>query len=444
MAKETAPSSKSDQFEQQLFRLFPKGGGTIAYPLPDGNDIDLTFNFDERKVPDYTLPDPFELPGGEIITTTDVWVNQQRPKILNIFQDEVYGRVPDGHVDVEFETLSSSGNALGGLAVRKEIRVWFNCNEINSYMDILLYLPSCKEHQPVPLFLGLNFMGNHSIHSDPEITLSTRWMPDAPDSGIIHNQATKKSRGTRSQRWPVEMLLSHGTGLATIYSGDLDPDFDDGFQNGIHPLFFKSGQLKPAPNEWGALSAWAWGLQKAMDYLETDDQVDHHRVAVIGHSRLGKAALWAGAKDERFNLVVSNSSGCMGAALSRRKFGETIPAINTIFPHWFCENFKVFIDREDQLPVDQHMLIALIAPRPVYVASAQMDYWADPKGEFLALKAAEPLYRLFGVEGIDIDEIPDINSPTWNTLGYHIRPGIHDITEYDWEQYIQFAQNHWS
>lgn len=398
--------------------------------------------YDERDVPPYTLPELLVTSGGRRITTADEWMKLRRPEVLELFLSQVYGRVPKAEVKTEFLPGPVDRTALAGRAVHKEITIRFRSGERAHAMSLLAYLPAGAK-RPVPVFLGLNFGGNHTISSDPGISIPLSWVRTDVESGVMEHSATPISRGVDSASWPVERVLERGYGLATIYYGDIDPDFDDGFRNGIHPLFSAAGPTKPAPDEWGSIAAWAWGLSRAMDYLATDPDVDAARVAVIGHSRLGKTALWAGAVDPRFAIVISNNSGCGGAALSKRIFGETVGLINDRFPHWFCGNFKRYSGNEVALPVDQHMLIALIAPRPVYVASAEQDAWADPRGEYLSAFYAGPAYKLFGKAPLASEDMPPVNQPlVRQDVGYHVRSGVHALSRYDWERYLDFADWH--
>ncbi len=392
--------------------------------------------YHEEKIPDYTLPEPLVMADGTKVTNAGMWRMKRRPRILELFRKQVYGRAPVGRPKgMTFKVFDLDRKALNGLAIRKQVTVSFTGKEDGPSMDILIYLPGAAKG-PVPTFVVLNFGGNHTIHSDPAIRLSTRWMRN-------NRKATEQSRGSGYSRFPVEKILSRGYGLATIYYGDIDPDFHDGFKNGVHPVFDQPIKGKRVPDAWGSICAWAWGLSRAMDYFESDKEIDESRVAVLGHSRLGKTALWAGARDERFAFVISNNSGCGGAALSLRRFGETVKRINTSFPHWFCDNFKKYNDEEDRLPVDQHMLIALMAPRPVYVASADEDLWADPRGEFLACKNAGPVYKLLGLKGLDARQMPALNDHVQKgRIGYHVRTGGHGLTEYDWQRYMDFADIH--
>jgi hypothetical protein len=401
----------------------------------------LEINIDESKVPEYTLPNPLICLNNTKITTPTDWFAKRRPEILQLFEHHVYGKIPGKPEIITYKVHSVEENAIKGKAVRKEITIYLKNRKKDLTLNLLIFLPA-HHPKPLPVFIGLNFYGNHSIHPDPGIILSKQWMPKDRKLCIVKNRATESSRGVRAHRWPVEYLIERGYGLATMYCGDIDPDYDDGFQNGIHPLFYTKGQVRPASDEWGTIGAWAWGLSRAMDYFEQDEDIDHQRVDVIGHSRLGKTALWAGANDQRFAIVISNNSGCGGAALFRRKFGERISHIVNVFPHWFCENFKRYINRENDLPVDQHMLIALIAPRPVYIASAEQDAWSDPHGEFLSAKYADQVYKLLETDGLNTDKMPEINHPILSTIGYHIREGDHDVLRYDWEKYLDFADYH--
>ncbi|MGV8093896.1 MAG: hypothetical protein AB2L24_18705 [Mangrovibacterium sp.] len=410
--------------------LFMAGINLLSAQIPAKSDA----NYDESKVPAYILPDPLVFADGSRVASKDDWT-KRRNEIIQLFREEVYGFSPEWEGKMEVTEISHSA-VYEGTATRKEIRLRLKNEGKELDIWLLLYVPLSVK--PAPVFIGYNFYGNHTITSEKDITLPASWLRNNAEFHISENKATEASRGVHTSRWPVKEILERGYGVGTIYYGDLDPDFDDGFINGVHGLF---GAERDS-SSWGSIAAWAWGLSRVLDYLETDPDVDSKKVISIGHSRLGKTSLWAGACDERFAIVISNNSGCGGAALSRRKFGETVHRINKMYPHWFCMNFNKYNDNEEMLPVDQHQLVALIAPRPVYVASATEDLWCDPRGEFLSAKNAEPVYRLFGLEGLGISEFPEPESPAGNYIGYHLRNGKHDITLYDWTQYLNFADRH--
>ena len=394
-------------------------------------------NYDEDKVPEFVLPDPLLTFGGKEIKTIEAWENERRPELLDFFTQHVYGKVPSELAISSFKIVEQSDNAINGKAKRKQVELSFKKNEKELSFNILLYLP--KNVEKAPVFIGYNFYGNHTVGSDSNILISDAWARNNASFGITENKLDEQSRGVQTRRWPIEKIIDSGFGLATIYYGEIDPDKND-MTDGIHSLFYSKDQQAPAQNEWGSIAAWSWGLSRAMDYLEEDMDVDASKVILFGHSRLGKTSLWAGATDQRFAAVISNNSGCGGAALSKRRFGETIWRINNNFPHWFCDNFNRFSNNEDLLPVDQHELLALIAPRPVYVASAKEDEWADPYGEFLSTYYASPVYQLYNKSGVISNEMPPVNEPIQNSVAYHIRTGKHDVTDYDWEQYIKWAK----
>jgi len=387
------------------------------------------------------LPDVLLSEEGSAIESSGDWEEFRREEVLELFRSHVYGRVPQSDYKISYKVRYQNSRALEGKAVMKEVEVSVRKGEAELTFPILIFLPQDSEG-PVPLFVGLNFHGNHTVHSCPEISITDSWVRNKPEIGVTENRAMDQSRGSAASRWPIEMILNRGYGLATMYYGDIDPDFDDGFENGIQGLLQENG-MERTSDSWASIGAWAWALSRAMDYFETDPMVDQNRVAVMGHSRLGKTSLWAGAQDERFAMVVSNNSGCGGAALSRRAFGERIGGMADHFTHWFAGKFNEYGDNEAACPVDQHMLLSLIAPRAVYVASAKEDAWADPVGEYLSLKSAGEVYRLYGEDVLSDDHSPAIDQPSWvGKQGYHIRTGKHDVTDFDWEQYLSFADLH--
>ena len=391
----------------------------------------------EAEVMPYDLPPLLITETGKEIETVNDWEGLRRPEIHSYFANQVYGVVPGQLEFHKIEVLDDEPTALGGRAIRKQVNLIFKKEKRSVKMSLLIYLPKNKIKSPV--FLAYNFKGNYTVNADPSILINGKKESELSEEEL--KKFNKNKRGGRTSRWAIDKMIDAGYGLVTIDYNNVDPDKND-FSDGIHSLFYKTGQTAPSKNEWGSLSAWAWGMSRIMDFLETEPLIDSKKVILFGHSRLGKTALWAGANDQRFSIVISNNSGCGGAALSRRRFGEKLSDINTNYPHWFAKNFHYFNENETALDVDQHMLIALIAPRPVYVASASQDAWADPNGEFIATKEASPVYRIYGKKALEMEKQPPVNKPFHGTMGYHLRDGKHDVTDYDWEQYIKFANQH--
>lgn len=401
-----------------------------------GNAQRYKVNYEESDVKPYSLPSLLTSQGGMVINNVEDWEVFRKPEIFHALETHIYGRVPGTLDSMEVVVKESNGNAFNGIAKRKQLTLILTKNQKKLQVEVLIYLP--KTDKKVPVFLGYNFYGNQGITDDKNVFITNSWVPIRPEIGINSHKADEDSRGINKRRWPIEKIVKAGYGVVTLYCGDIDPDWNN-FEDGIHALFYNKGQNKPRPDEWATIAAWSWGLSRVMDYLETDSQIEHKKVIVLGHSRLGKTALWAAASDIRFAACISNNSGCMGASLSRRNYGESVEVINTAFPHWFCGNFKKYSKKEYMLPVDQHMVMALIAPRPLYIASASEDKWADPKGEFLSAKHASVVYNLYGIPGLICSEMPEIDFPLIDVVSYHVRTGIHDVTDFDWDQYIHFA-----
>ncbi|MFA6838668.1 MAG: acetylxylan esterase [Dysgonamonadaceae bacterium] len=406
--------------------------GLIVLVLTSHMFAQRDVNYDESKVPEYVLPELLKGSDGKKITNVKEWEKIRRPELMELFATQVYGRTPLDTIDVSYELLTENPKALNGKATSKQVKFIFSNRKKSIEAILLMYIPN-EPKEKVPVFVGYNFKGNHATTLDTTILYS-------PVFDLIKDPVLE--RGSQSSRWAYDKIIDRGYAVATMCYHDIFPDKAELKDYSIISLFPEYDSKVTAPDEWQAIGAWAWGSSRIVDFLETQERIDSDKIAIMGHSRQGKAALWAGAQDERFRVVISNDSGCGGAALSRRKFGETLSIINNAFPHWFCKNFSQYNNKEETLPIDQHQLLALIAPRKVYVASADKDQWADPKGEFLSAYHASPVYQLYGLNPIKTDKMPEIHQPIMEDIGYHIRTGVHDVTDYDWKCFMDFADKH--
>jgi hypothetical protein len=366
-------------------------------------------NYDESKVPKYTLPDVLKTSANSEVKDKATWEKVRRPEILKLFEDNIYGQMPRTYSSIKYSVKNENATAMNGKAELKEVLIEVFNNNKSLKINLILFVPN-NAKKPVPAFLLINNRGKDN--TDP-------------------------TRATKSDFWPAEMVIDSGYAIAAIQVADLAPDDKEKYVNGVLQLY--PDQLTK-DNGMKAIGAWAWGASRVMDYFETDKDIDSKRVAVVGHSRGGKASLWVAANDQRFAICVTNCSGNTGAALARRQFGERINRINASFPHWFNNNYKKYNNNENALPVDQHMLISLVAPRPLYATNASKDLWADPTGTFLSLKNAEKVYALYGIKSNLPANPPGINQPIIQSpLAYHNREGEHNLTAYDWNNFIKFA-----
>jgi hypothetical protein len=382
------------------------------------------------------LPDPLVMLDGTKVKTKEDWWNRRRPELKLLFQHYMYGYFPGKTVNTSAKLLYENKMAFGGKGTLREMEVSYGPAGTPT-TKVMLAIPNGAKGK-VPVFVGLNFSGNHSFVDDPKIQIPTAWMYDRYP-GVEKNRATEKGRGTAKDVWNIEETLADGFATATFYSGDVDPDIKEP-RNGIQPHLEKAGISNSDPNAWGTIAAWSWGTSRVIDVLAADPLLDSKKIIVVGHSRLGKAALLTAAFDERVALAIPNQAGCGGTAPSRGTVGESVQRINTSFPHWFNANFKEFNAQPARIPFDQNCLVAICAPRPVLFTNAVEDTWANPDGQFEVLKAAQGTYKFLGAEGLASQDKPELGKLSDGNLGYFIRAGKHSMTALDWQAYRAFAK----
>jgi dienelactone hydrolase len=376
---------------------------------------------------------------GRRITSRDQWFKERRPGLKALFEHYMYGAIPSKPAHVQVTNLGEYHDFLGGKATLKLVRLEMGPAKVPQ-IDLMLVMPN-ERPGPAPVFLAMDFCGNHALTADPRVPLAQSWMGNGC-KGCTNNAATEASRGSQAADWPLAEIVRRGYALAAFYSGDVDPDRED-VSEGLYAWLAGGDQARNKPANRGTIAAWAWGFQRCVDYLVTEPGTDAHRIAALGHSRNGKTALLAAAFDERIAIAFPHQAGCGGSAPSRGKTGESVKAVNDHFPHWFNAQFKQFNDAPERLPFDQNCLVALCAPRPVLFSAAEGDQWANPAGQFQVLQAADPVYRFLGSEGLAAKEMPRQRQLVASPLGYYVREGQHSMTSDDWTMFMNFADSQW-
>jgi len=394
-------------------------------------------NYDEKSIPAYTLPDLLLLKNGGIVNDSTTWKEKRRPELLKEIEEIQFGKMPPPPSDISFKIVDEGKTAFEGKAIRKQVTIYFTEDTTDHKMDLLLYIPA-EATGPVPLFFNVSFVANSQVADDPEVKVGKIW-----------NREGQKILADQPSRFPkinIEQFVEAGFGFATVYYGDIEPDFKDGIEYGIRSLYLENGQSKLKPDEWGTISAWAWGLSRAMDYFEKDTAIDATRVAIHGVSRLGKTVLWTGAKDTRFKMVIASCSGEGGAALARRDYGENIKHLSDTsrYSYQFAANYNSSSDHVDDLPYDAHSIVALMAPRPLLLQTGNSDYWSDPKGELLAANEAKAVYELFGESGPSTIKMPAAGDTSllFNKLGYFMHEGGHGTVPSDFPIFISYMKKY--
>ena len=404
---------------------------------PPGNIAGIPVNYEEALAGNPVLPDPLELASGRPVKDARTWFDQRRPELLKLFEEQQFGRVPDRPKDMSFHVSETGIPAFGGRAIREQVTITFaKEKEAGPYADVLIYLPA-NAKGPVPLLLCASFSPNNLAVDDPGVKIGRIW-------NAKEKRRVPATEGRRFGRLDVAAAIDDGFGIATVNYADFDPDAPGAIAGGVRQLYLKPGSTEPAPDEWGAISAWSWGLSRVLDYLETDPRVDATRVGLFGVSRLGKTVLWTGARDPRFALVIASCSGEGGAAVSRRNYGETVAHLvaPTRYPYQFAANYAKWAGKSAEAPVEANLLVSLIAPRPLLLQTGDTDIWSDPKGEFVSALSATPVYDLLGQSGLQTGQMPQPGQRVGGTLGYYMHAGGHGTVPSDWNVFLQFMEQH--